>query len=132
VDFFIDHWHRFRETYNIANGVFVSHQEKSFAEAHSDYLSKHIFSDAPGRLICNFGCGKGTHSIPLEQRGFRVVNLDQSLDVLKLTSSFYFHQKMVSLLVCADIEHAPFRDSVFDGIMNFGVMEHFHDIGGPL
>lgn len=105
-------------------------QEEVFVKAHSDLL-KEIFGDAPGTLIANFGCGKGTHSFPMEVRGFRVVNADYSPEALVLTRQLYEQHGLKPMLVRCDILHLPFRDESFDITMNFGVMEHFHDIEPP-
>lgn len=106
-------------------------QEEVFVESHSDML-KGVFDTAPGTLIANFGCGRGTHSVPMEHRGFRVVNADFSPEALELTRDFYKQSGLKPpMLVRCDILHLPFRDETFDVTMNFGVMEHFHDIEPP-
>ena len=128
--FYKDYWKEYRQALGRRQRVSVEHQDAVFTEFHSDFL-REIFSAAPGRLIANLGCGKGTHSIPMEHRGFRVVNADFSVDALVLTRDYYESQGFKPLLVRCDIKALPFKTETFDIVMNFGVMEHFHDIEVP-
>ena len=115
----------------MAEGLFANPQEKAFVEIHSAFLDRNVFRQLEARLIGNIGCGKGTHSIPLEQKGYRIVNIDRSMDALLLTKAFYEQHGINPLLVRADMMALPFRDDTLDGVMNFGVMEHFQNIEPP-
>ncbi len=126
-DYYLKYWKDFKDLQFEQKHFSTDAQDYYFVESHSDFLTG-IFSKAPGKFILNVGCGKGTHSLPLERRGFRVVNLDYLDGALFLTRGFYNKAGKKPLLVRGDINSLPFKRESFDIVMNFGVIEHFADI----
>lgn len=120
------YWTNFKNIHLKERHFSTDIQQHYFAESHSDFLAG-IFLKAPGRLVLNLGCGKGTHSLPLEKRGFRVVNVDYLDEALTLTKEFYSKEEKNAMVVRGDIKNLPFKPGSFDIVMNFGVMEHFKD-----
>ncbi len=130
AEFYHGFWKEYTARLNRRAKISAEQQEQVFVEFHSDILAE-VFGRAPGTLVANFGCGQGTHSVPMERRGFRVVNLEFSSEALALTRQYYDRSGIKPLLVRCDILHPPFADESFDVIMSFGVIEHFCDIRTP-
>ncbi len=74
-------------------------------------------------VYCECGCGSGEASVLLNKQERVLIGLDCSdaaLSRAKRTGVFQH-------LVRGDILKLPFKDNVFDGIWNYGVMEHFRE-----
>src|SRR5690349_19717603 len=44
----------------------------------------HLLGDVHGKLVLDLGCGSGEETIPLRQRGARVIGIDISRDLLEV------------------------------------------------
>lgn len=106
--------------------------ERSFFGTLASVVRKVLLSRAVRRYSDRFfarhgwfleaGCGTAESSGRIRRHGRKLIGLDFSLAVL----SHARRQGTFDSLVCADVRRLPFRDAVFSGLWNLGVMEHFH------
>lgn len=91
------------------------------------YVEKMVLLESlkPG-LILDIGCGTGEQSLFLAKRGFQVVGVDISREMLiRANESAKEKLKDNLSLVIASAEALPFRDKSFDGLISiFGVFNH--------
>lgn len=73
----------------------------------------------PGALILDLGCGSGRDLLHFSQRGFSVIGLDYSFNLLTLAKEFSQQP-----LVLGDIKCFPFKDNVFDAAWAIGSLLH--------
>jgi ubiquinone/menaquinone biosynthesis C-methylase UbiE len=78
---------------------------------------------ARGARVADLGCGSGTFTALLARAGFDCVGLDLSARLLEVGRRKYPHISFVD----GDIEHLPFADASFDGVLLSGVVHHFPD-----
>ncbi len=73
-----------------------------------------------GTRVVDLGCGSGVFTGVLQQRGYRCVGVDLSPKLIALAQANFpgidFH--------VGDIEHLPFADASFDGVLLSGVVHH--------
>lgn len=64
-------------------------------------------------LILDLGCGAGRTTLPLYEKGFRVIGVDKSEPMVRLM------RRRFSFIpaVCADASMLPFPDNCFDGVL---------------
>ena len=80
-------------------------------------------SSATGRWL-DAGCGAGTYTAILRQRGLQVVAVDYSLPTLRKAAL----RDIDPLgLLAADVRRLPFSDERFDGVLCFGVSQALAD-----
>jgi ubiquinone/menaquinone biosynthesis C-methylase UbiE len=80
----------------------------------------------PGRIL-DIGCGTGEQSLFLAKRGYQVVGVDISREMLvKVNKSAQEgNLKDITSFVIASAEALPFRDKSFEGLISiFGVFNH--------
>lgn len=66
--------------------------------------------------ILDLCCGQGRHSVRLAERGFSVIGLDYSEELLKLVPK---HDPRANLwFIKADMRNIPFRKNTFDAVIN--------------
>jgi len=75
---------------------------------------------APGARIADLGCGSGVFTNLLQRRGFDVVGLDLSPKLIRIARQTYPDVEFRE----GDIEHLPFADGSFDGVLLAGVLHH--------
>jgi len=81
-----------------------------------------------GLRILEIGCGVGRLTSYLTQKGFNVIGFDTSITLIKEGNKLYSDVKKF----LASGESIPFRDSTFDIILSFDVLEHISDVEGHL
>lgn len=105
------------------------------ADAYADAYSANDVSDfgyfncffehLPGKRVLDMGCGVGTNANYISQKGYNVVGVDASGNMLKNARKLYpkltFEQH--------DILRLPYPDKSFDGIVLAYVIEHFNADG---
>jgi SAM-dependent methyltransferase len=82
------------------------------------FIQKHF---TPGESLLHAGCGSGLVDVDIN-RYFCITALDISLRALNLYRQFNQYNPRI---IRGDIFHIPFEDSIFDGVYNLGVLEHF-------
>jgi ubiquinone/menaquinone biosynthesis C-methylase UbiE len=75
---------------------------------------------APGSKILDVGCGTGHLAGELMRRGYDASGVDFSEGMIGYARQHYGAERFQ----VADIEHLPFPDNTFDGIVCLGVMEY--------
>jgi len=80
---------------------------KSLFEEEKNILNKLIRKDS--KLILDAGCGTGRHLRFLRSKGFSVIGLDYSKNMI-----FNAKRLMNGFYVIGNIKYLPFKDSVFD------------------
>jgi len=98
-------------------------------ETHLPYVQKLLTDRDNGDLVLDAGCGLGQWVFYAEELGHQAIGIDIALDALRRAKEWGFRQSFTAEFVLADVRRLPFRDDVFDCVLSFGVIEHFH---GPV
>lgn len=85
--------------------------------AEVDFIENALGLPTAGRVL-DLGCGFGRHTVPLARRGYDMVGLDLSLDLLKTALRRAQAKKASIKFVHGDIRDLEF-DRVFDGVYCF-------------
>lgn len=103
----------------------------AYAEAYSDndetdfeYFNC-FFEHLPGKRILDMGCGVGTNANLIAKKGYNVIGVDASENMLKNAKRFYPNLVFEQY----DILRLPYPDKSFDGIVLAYVIEHFNADG---
>ncbi len=113
------HWQALRQEHSAFGKLASVVRRLLLSRAVKHYTSRYF--PATGRFV-EAGCGTSESSSRINRHGRQLLGLDFSLEALRearLNGTF-------DGLVCADIQHLPFRDETIAGIWNLGVMEHFY------
>ena len=80
----------------------------------SDHLPEHIERMLErNSLILDAGCGYGRFAVPLAMKGFTVVGVDASKQMLRRFQAHVSQRKLVNAhVVCSSITLLPFRERV--------------------
>lgn len=104
------------------NGIAKLYQD-AYAEA-DEYDLKYVeqFSNRlPGRRVIDLGCGTGTIAAYLTQRGFEVLGIDYSENMLRIARNNYPEMQFQNM----NILDISFDFGKFDGIILSYVANHF-------
>ena len=102
---------------------------------HLDMMHKKILMDlidSPSRRLLEAGVGTGRFGTWLAKKGFDVVGVDLSKQMLKKAKEKKTRLKVDIELIRADVHFLPFKQGVFDGCICINVMDHFPDTDGFL
>jgi SAM-dependent methyltransferase len=81
-----------------------------------------MWPDLRGAKALDLGCGIGLYSFELARRGAVAVGVDTNLEYLGKAQAQAGAAR--SFFVCADAQHLPFRDGVFDMAVSVEVLSH--------
>ncbi|RMH69094.1 MAG: class I SAM-dependent methyltransferase [Gemmatimonadetes bacterium] len=78
--------------------------------------------------ILDCGCGNGRHSLELAKRGYPVIGMDLSPDLLRVAQKAIHKAKLDVPFVRGDMRQLPFRDQVFSTVLSlFTSFGYFDD-----
>jgi ubiquinone/menaquinone biosynthesis C-methylase UbiE len=77
-----------------------------------------------GARVVDLGCGSGVFTNVLHQRGYRCSGVDLSPNLIKIARGKYSGIEFIE----GDIEHLPFPDDYFDGVLLSGVLHHLPEL----
>ncbi|MFH1481502.1 MAG: class I SAM-dependent methyltransferase, partial [Pseudomonadota bacterium] len=82
----------------------IFYHDKDY-EAESDFLEVIFtkYSERPAKRILDLGCGTGGHSIPLSCRGYHVIGVDRSQEMLRQARVKADSKKCEIPFLCDDI-----------------------------
>jgi ubiquinone/menaquinone biosynthesis C-methylase UbiE len=76
-----------------------------------------------GARIADLGCGSGVFSNVLRQRGYDCTGVDLSPALIRIAKQKYPGIEFLE----GDVEHLPFADASFDGVLLAGILHHFEE-----
>jgi SAM-dependent methyltransferase/uncharacterized protein YbaR (Trm112 family) len=85
------------------------------------------FPDAGRNALLDLGCGTGGMCIAGVRSFKRVIGVDVALRWLVMGKQRLTEAGVDVPLICANAEHLPFRDEVFDAVAADSVVEHVND-----
>lgn len=88
-----------------------AHRDEEEAGRHVDFVVKHLEGSRPKRVL-DLACGAGRHSAALRKRGYNVVGVDLSVDLLATPP----RQPQIA---AGDMRELPFGAQSFDWVLNF-------------
>lgn len=120
---------------------------KSFYTTHADYINeKRVESPYALRryahecqynsilkyieknsIVLDAGCGEGSLSLLMAQKGARVLGTDISIPNIEASKKNALKKKLVIDFRTADLENLPFEDNTFDIVVSSHVLEHIPD-----
>lgn len=77
---------------------------------------------SPAKLL-EAGCGHGLWVLRLAQKGYDIVGLDFSQPTIEALRDKFPEKKWI----VGDVRRTDFASNTFDGILSWGVIEHFQD-----
>jgi len=84
-------------------------------QKEADFVNKVISRRG---LVLDLCCGTGRHSIALRERGWNVIGMDLSRNLLTIAKLKIERAEVKMPLVRADMRFLPFRDRVFKAVIN--------------
>lgn len=84
--------------------------------------------DGGGKRLLDVGCNWGRWTIVAEQKGYRSVGIDPSLDAVLAAQRVSRQFGVRPSFVVADARRLPFSENSFDISFSFGVMQHLKKV----
>ncbi len=105
------------------------HRDEAEAERDIDAIVR-VLAPRGGVRVLDLCCGNGRHDLPLARRGFRVIGLDYSADLLREAATAKPADTRYPLYVRGDALMLPFAPCTFDILLNlFTSFGYFDDAG---
>jgi ubiquinone/menaquinone biosynthesis C-methylase UbiE len=120
------------------DGEASSYDESRFSNKlgqHLDYMHKKIlgsFINSSGKLVLEAGVGTGRFATWLAKKGFEVIGIDLSREMLKKAKEKKTSLNVDLVLILADVHFLPFKEGLFDACICINVLDHFSGIDGFL
>jgi ubiquinone/menaquinone biosynthesis C-methylase UbiE len=88
----------------------------------------------PGALVLDLGCGTGVVTLAAAARGFRVVGVDHSPEMLEIARRKVHAAGLADRveLEVGEVDHLRFGDDDFDGVLCQGLLHHLPELGSCL
>ena len=102
---------------------------------HLDYMHKKIVDvlmPSPAGLVLEMGAGTGRITTWLAEKGFEVIGVDVSREMLKKAKKNANVKHSEIGLVLADMRFLPFRRATFDSCVCVNVVDHTPDVNNAL
>ncbi|HIH45148.1 MAG TPA: class I SAM-dependent methyltransferase [Candidatus Methanoperedenaceae archaeon] len=74
--------------------------------------------------VLDAGCGSGRYTIPLASRGFNTTGIDVATKAIRRMLDTAGARGLQVDSAAADVTRLPFRDSSFDAVMCYGMLQH--------
>lgn len=68
----------------------------------------------PGERVLDVGCGTGIYALELARQGFRVIGVDQSMEMMAIAREKFREAGLAGFWVCGSAEALPFRSASAD------------------
>ena len=99
------------------DGIYDAYVEDSYSKIVELFTER---SKLPrGSTILDVGCGTGEFAKRLNCRGYKVIGIDISLEIVKNVNNGNV------VLVVTDAEHLPFKSKIFDAVFCVDILHHF-------
>ena len=95
--------------------------------AHRTIYQRTLDCILPGQKVLDVGCGEGTLSILMAQKGARVTGLDISDPNIANANKRGKELAVPVKFLISDADQLPFSDNAFDTVVSSHVLEHLPD-----
>ena len=99
--------------------ILYKHRDDTEAQLFMDSLAQ-FFKIKPAHKIMDLACGKGRHSIYLNQKGFDVVGLDLSKESIQYARQFENNRLHFDVHDMRDVYHVEYFDYILNMFTSFG------------
>jgi ubiquinone/menaquinone biosynthesis C-methylase UbiE len=103
----------------------INNPEKRLSQFWGKVDQKHIHSFLPfvsGKNILDMGCGYGTTTFSLQQKGFHCIGIDYQQSAIDFCKKKY----PTAHFQCANAENLPFEEGYFDTVILRDALHHFY------
>lgn len=95
-----------------------AHRNLDAARSETEWLATSVLTNTNGPILDDC-CGFGRHSLALAERGFTVLGIDLSFDLLRSSSDLpNAETHLAGRLAQADMRRLPFQDDAFSAVVN--------------
>jgi SAM-dependent methyltransferase len=95
-----------------------AHRDLASARREVAWIAEHPLAGVRGRVL-DLCCGFGRHSLALAERGFSVVGMDLSFDLLRVARELPGGgEALAGRLARGDMRRLPYRRGAFGGVVN--------------
>lgn len=84
--------------------------------------------DEKTSLVLDFGCGTGSVTLQLLEKGIKTISCDASLGMLNELQRKAGARGLKCICKVADVENLPFKNDTFEALVCTGVLHHLPDI----
>lgn len=118
-----DYWQRAGHGHRGVFPLLAAGYRKQIISRFGAWMLSRYFRDESDRQYLHAGCGSGgsDQRMMLNRATFHLLDLSP----IGLSLARQHARPAVRRFVCGNLFALPYRDASFDGIYNFGVMEHF-------
>jgi len=90
-----------------------------------NFFRGRVFADCGGKRVLEYGCGIGSHALPLAEKGAEVVGIDiSSVAIVKAAEEAHRRNLGNARFIEMDAEAMSFPDDSFDLIVGTAILHH--------